>query len=136
MNDYKTIARKYVLCEEPFENVYEQGEFKGFALEMRVPNYRGLRLSLVGGIRILVDDIEYPQDSLRITSGGETYLFEELCTVAQGYWRFTEPIRVLVCCDKPLDKGVHKVEAYAAIRITYHNEVIYEGGSCELTIKE
>ena len=49
------LFEKYIICEDGFGNLYdEKGECTGFQLKVRLPYYRGVRLSLIDDLRITV----------------------------------------------------------------------------------
>ncbi|MBG0787288.1 MAG: hypothetical protein H0S79_19530 [Anaerolineaceae bacterium] len=128
------VPRKYVLCEEDFRNVESDGEIQGFQLKVRIPEYRGLPLSLIGGLKIIVDGIEYSEDEIFITSEGETFALTEIETVSTTYWLFEEPIIVTVK-GEGLSKGIHRVETYVALRISYMPFETYAGNGLDLEIR-
>ena len=69
------LFEKYIICEDGFGNLYdEKGECTGFQLKVRLPYYRGVRLSLIDDLRITVDGKTYPRSSITVTLGREKAL--------------------------------------------------------------
>ncbi len=128
------VPRKYILCEEDFMNVEKNGEIFGFQLKVRIPEYRGLPLSLIGGLKIIVDGFEYPENKIYISSEKETFSLKDIETVTTSYWLFEEPITVTVVGEE-LSKGLHHVEVYVALRISYMPFQTYVGNGLDLEIK-
>ncbi|WP_299309120.1 DUF6379 domain-containing protein [uncultured Croceicoccus sp.] len=102
-----------------FSNIGPDEDRTGFCLRIRQPNYRGLRMSLVEGIKVVVDEIEYPAATNLYRLGERTYTFDELDAETQARWPVGTAIEVLV--DKPggLDVGVHLVEIEVLLRHPY-----------------
>ena len=66
------LFEKYIICEDGFGNLYdEKGECTGFQLKVRLPYYRGVRLSLIDDLRITVDGKTYPLSSQKIRNQRE-----------------------------------------------------------------
>lgn len=126
--------RKYVLCEDGFENRIEDGKVTGFNIRMRIPYYRGVPLSLVKDIKVIVDGEEYSRDKIRFTAGGETFTLDEMKTVTRHRWGFGEKAIISVIKPGGLAPGKHRVEAGAIIRVTYMPNADYTGGWADLEL--
>ena len=50
---------KYILCDDPFENVIEDGEVIGFTLKMCEGSYRGTRLSTYEDLMVDLDGEQF-----------------------------------------------------------------------------
>lgn len=102
-----------------FSNTGPDDERTGFCLRIRQPNYRGLRLSLVEGIKVVVDGQEFPAASNRYRIAGHTYSLDELGSETQTRWPVGTAMEVLI--DKPggLEVGVHLVEVEVLLRHPY-----------------
>lgn len=133
--DEVIVKRKFVLCEDGLENLEKDGKPVGFSFCMRIPEYRGLPLALIGGFKVSVDGVEYPESCLSLTAEGETFAFNEIDTVTTTYWLCEEPLIITVNCGKLLEKGPHKVAAYAYVRISYMPFPMYAGEELTLEIK-
>ncbi|HWU02163.1 MAG TPA: DUF6379 domain-containing protein [Novosphingobium sp.] len=91
----------------------------GFTLRLRQPNYRGLRLSLIEGIDIIVDGQTYPAQSNRIVLRGQVYSHAAMAEARDVRWAVGETIAVQV--DRPggLPAGVHEVHCTLRLRHPY-----------------
>ena len=59
-----------MICTELFENVVENGETTGFAFLGRLPYYRGLGLSMVEDILVIVDGEKIELENVRFSVRG------------------------------------------------------------------
>ena len=128
------VPRKYVLCEDGFQRVFTGGRPAGFQVKLRIPEYRGVPLAMLGGVKIAVDGVEYPAESMTVTSEGLSFTFKEMETVTDVYWLVDQPITVTVYTDTPPAPGAHKVSAYAAVRISYMPFDMYAGEEKNLVL--
>ena len=127
-------SRKYVLCEDGFENRIEDGQITGFNVKMRIPYYRGVPLSLIKDLLVVIDGVEYGRDKLRFHVGGLCFTPDEMKTVVRHRWEFGEKATVEVLKPGGLAPGKHRVEAYAALRITYMPRAELTGGWADLEL--
>jgi hypothetical protein len=102
-----------------FSNLGEAGDRIGFRLRLRQPNYRGMRLSLIEGIEVVVDGEHFAAAGNRVVLGGRTFDRDALDAETETRWPVGETIDVLV--DKPggLVPGVHQVETIVWMRHPY-----------------
>ena len=64
---------KYLIVAEEFKNVMEGGKVTGYQFGLRLPNYRGVVLSLVGHSEIKVDGETVPSGNMTVTLHGKTF---------------------------------------------------------------
>lgn len=114
-----------------FRNIQRDGQIVGFELRVRLPSYRGLRLSLIDGVSVKVNDELFEYECNRIALHGREYALDQLREETTDRWAIDEVATVRV--DKPggLPAGVHKVEVGIRIRqsyvpIEYQPTVIWE----------
>jgi|ERR1700756_784927 hypothetical protein len=109
----------YMICDDGFRNVVENGRVIGFQLNMRLANYRGYILSQIEDIRISVDGESIPRDDIRFTIGGRTYTLKQMEEVVDNRWELRQI--ATVTCLKPggLKAGEHEVAAEEHIRASY-----------------
>ena len=109
----------YMLREEGFCNVVENGATVGFQLHMRLANYRGYLLSQIEDIRISVDGDAVPREAIRFSIGGKTYTLDEMETVVDNRWEIRQVATVTCLRKGGLAPGVHEVTAEEHIRASY-----------------
>ncbi|UYY78544.1 DUF6379 domain-containing protein [Sphingomonas sp. R1] len=102
-----------------FSNLGPEGARTGFRLRLRQPNYRGMRLSLIEGVDVVVDGERFAAADNRILFRGRTYGLADLDGETETRWPVGETIDVLI--DRPggLVPGVHQVETILWMRHPY-----------------
>ncbi|HAL74942.1 MAG TPA: hypothetical protein DCM45_07660 [Clostridiales bacterium] len=113
------MYEKYILCKDSLQNISQNGETTGFSLQIRIPYYRGVPLSMVEDLKVVIDSTEYRGDALRFTVGGGTFSLAEMPTVTFFRWEFGEKATLQVSKAGGLPAGDHKVEVYVLLRISY-----------------
>jgi hypothetical protein len=110
---------RYIICEHDFRNVVSAGEVVGFQLRTRLPYYRGLGLSMVEDIAILIDGQPIPREALSLTVHGNTYALSEMETEYVDRWEFGEEAVLIARFPGGLAAGLHKVDLTHTLRISY-----------------
>lgn len=102
-----------------FDNLGPAGARTGFRVRLRQPNYRGMRLSLLEGIEVIVDGERFPAETNRILIDGREYGQAELDGQTAQRWPVGATLDVLI--DRPggLAPGVHLVETVILLRHPY-----------------
>jgi len=108
---------KYILIEDTLRTVDEDGTRA--AVDVRMPYYRGLGLSMVEGVDLTVDGTPVPVDATSFTVRGTTYTFNDLPDALDDRWEMGEPARIDFEVGSPLEKGEHTVSAGVRLRISY-----------------
>ena len=129
------MNEKYMICEDGFENVVENGQITGFRLLTRIPYYRGIPLSLIDDIELWVDGEQMPRASLRFsTLSGYTFSLDEMETVTKYRWEYGEKARLSVIRPGGLTPGQHKVELKVALRISYFPKGSFSKATADLVM--
>lgn len=91
----------------------------GFAVQARLPYYRGLGLSMVEDIAVTIDGEKVPRENVRFSVRGNSWSLDEMGTEYGDRWNFGEKARILV--EKPggLAAGDHDVEVGIRMRVSY-----------------
>jgi hypothetical protein len=110
------MFERYVICEEGFKNVSEKGQVTGFQLRLRIANWRGLPLSLIEDVRVNVDGVSFPRDTVRVTVGGHTFTLDEMIPRSDVRWQFDELATVTILKPGGLTQGIHEVAVVEQIR--------------------
>jgi hypothetical protein len=111
------VFDKYIVCEEGFR-ARPDGR-PGGRLEVRMPYYRGLFLSMVEAVDLTVDGIAVPPERTTFTVHGNTYSFEEMPTVTDDRWEMGERAVLAFETDRPLVPGEHDIAVSVRLRISY-----------------
>lgn len=113
------MLEKYMFPKESVKNVIKDGAAIGFELQVGIPYYRGVMLSMIDTLTVKYDEIIFTQDQLTFTVGGMTHMFDEMATMTTLRWEFGEMATVFVPLKGGFDLGIHRVEVSVAIRMSY-----------------
>jgi len=110
---------KYMVSRDDIQSVVENGVGKGFTLQLRIPYYRGVSLSLVEDIQVKFNNRLFTRDELTFSVAGETFTFAEMATVTTIRWEFGEKATVFVPLPGGIPLGLHRIEISVTIRVSY-----------------
>ena len=107
---------KYIVCEENFRSL-DDG-VPGGVVEVRMPYYRGLGLSMVEAVDLTVDGRRIDPASLSVTVNGHRYAFGELAGKGDEYWFTTDPAVLHVPVETSPGRS-HRVQLLLGLSIPY-----------------
>ena len=110
---------KYMICEEGFQNVVENGVVVGFQFGARLPYYRGLGLSMVEDIGINVDGEVIPREQILFSVRGRTWTLAQMENEIEERWEMGEVAALIVKREGGLSSGEYKIELMEQLRISY-----------------
>ena len=110
---------RYLICEDGFANVFEDGKVAGFQLKVRITYYRGVALSLVEGFDVTIDGKKYRRDRMRFSVGDRSFTLDEMETAVNDRWEFGEPATLTIFEPGGLAPGKHEIEVFEHLRISY-----------------
>jgi len=110
----------YVISDDGFENVVKDGKIIGYQLKTRIAYYRGVPLSMVDKIELVVDDQPVPSEKIRFTVGEDTFTLKEMETVTSVKWEFGQQATIFVDQPGGLSKGEHKIFLSQTTRVAYY----------------
>ena len=100
-------------------NTVVDGAVIGYELQTNITYYRGIPLSMVEFIKVEVDGVEAPVESIRISvDQNDWFTLKEAETVTTYKWEYGEPLYVRVL-GEGLTSGTHKVKLTVATRTAY-----------------
>lgn len=108
---------KYIVCDDSLR-ARDDGR-PGGEVEVRMPYYRGLFLSMVEAVDLVVDDRPIPADRTTFTVHGATYTFAEMPHVTDDRWEMGERAVLAFETDEPLAPGAHDIAVTVRLRISY-----------------
>ena len=108
-----------MICADLFENVVENGETIGFAFLGRLPYYRGLGLSMIEDIAVSVDGEAAAREDVRFSVRGKTYTLDQMESVYDDRWNFSEKAKIIVLRAGGLTPGNHRIEFAVRMRVSY-----------------
>lgn len=111
----------YAFTPGSFRQVTQDGEVVGFEMDTRIPYYRGIPLSMVDEVRVLVDGEAVPSQDIRFTAdaGAHWFTLEEMWTVASMRWEYRNEATVRVLRQGGLPAGEHEITLYIRVRVAY-----------------
>lgn len=111
----------YVFTPDSYRPVIEDGLTVGFEMDTRIPYYRGIPLSVVDDVRVVVDGEQVPPEDIRFTADGGAHWFtlEEMWTVASFRGEYRNEATVRVLREGGLSAGEHEITLYIRVRVEY-----------------
>jgi Domain of unknown function (DUF6379) len=109
-----------VISDDGFMNVVKDGKVIGFQLKTRIAYYRGVPLSMVDKIELVVDDQPVPSEKICFSVGDETFTLKEMETVTSTKWEFGQQATLFVDQFGGLSKGEHKLFLSQTTRVAYY----------------
>lgn len=110
---------QHMICEETLRNLREDAVVTGFAFDVRITTYRGLRLSLVEPFDVVVDGVEIPSEDVLFQLRGRRYSIAEMAREVSVRWEFGERATLVVRRPGGLSPGSHEIELTETLRISY-----------------
>jgi hypothetical protein len=108
---------QYIVCEEGFR-ARDDGATGG-VIEVRMPYYRGLTLSMVEAVDLVLDGTPVPPSRTTFTVHGNTYTFDQLPGTTDDRWEMGERAELAFETDEPLAQGEHDIAVSVRLRISY-----------------
>ncbi|MPQ99725.1 hypothetical protein GB931_17725 [Modestobacter sp. I12A-02628] len=108
---------QYIVCEEGFR-ARDDGRAGG-VVEVRMPYYRGLTLSMVEAVDLVLDGRPVPPADTTLTVHGNTYAPDQLGRTTDDRWEMGERAQLAFLTDEPLAPGEHDVAVAVRLRISY-----------------
>jgi len=102
-----------------FRNHGPVGARTGFEVRLRVPNYRGMRLSLLDGVDVTVDGEHFTYEITRLILGGTSYDLAAMRDATTVRWAMEQAGTVVVPKAGGLQPGIHEVKVAARLRSPY-----------------
>ena len=113
------MFNKYMILTRDFRNVGDPGRITGFQVKIRIPYYRGVRLSLIEAVDLTVDGETFDRSQMTFSTNGRTYTFDELEKTTDTEWAFGEPATLSVTKPGGLVSGMHTLQLGIVIRKSY-----------------
>ena len=127
--------QKYLLSNDPIANKVENGETTGFTLKLFYPNYRGMYLSYINDIMVVVDGVQYRGPDITLTLRSGSYTLSDMQTCAFSRWNYAEPGEIFVRLPGGLKPGPHRIEAGVNARGYLGTKDEYTGGWRDIVIE-
>ncbi|WP_321814167.1 MULTISPECIES: C-glycoside deglycosidase beta subunit domain-containing protein [unclassified Paraburkholderia] len=112
---------KYIICENSLRPRAGNDAAAGFSLELRLPYYRALGLSMVEKIALTIDGETVPVERMTLNVEDGAFAVADLGKVDDARWGFGEVARLDVegVTLKATTEGGHDVQVEQHLRISY-----------------
>jgi hypothetical protein len=105
---------KYIVCEDSFRRDGDR-----VVLDVRMPYYRGLGLSMVEAVNVSIDGEQISSEATSFTVHGNMYTFAQLPDITDDRWEMGERAQLHVRPSSRLADGEHEVTVDVRLRISY-----------------
>ncbi|PMC39314.1 hypothetical protein CJ195_05120 [Bacillus sp. UMB0899] len=113
------MFEKYLISEKTFYNVEKRGEIVGYKVGLRIPYYRGITLSCINEINLIIDGKSISHDDMTVEVETGSFPYSEISTVINNRWEMTEEAVIFVRAPGGLEDKEHTIEAFVSLRISY-----------------
>jgi hypothetical protein len=111
------VFDQYIICDDSLRA--SDTDDHAYEIDVRMPYYRGLGLSMVEGVDLVVDGRPVPAGATTFRVHGNSYRMTDLPGVLDDRWEMGEPAQIGFTLDEPLARGDHQVAAAVRLRISY-----------------
>ncbi|GAA3340177.1 hypothetical protein GCM10017714_18840 [Curtobacterium pusillum] len=109
----------YVFTEGSARNVLTGSGTDAFQVETLITYYRGIPLSMVHAIELVVDGVDVPQGEILISPNNQDWFtLDEATTVTTYRWEYGTPLFIR-WLNGGLSGGEHEVTLRLKIRVAY-----------------
>jgi hypothetical protein len=109
----------YFLMTRGFKNVVERGVTLGYQINIRIPYYRGVFLSLIDNLSLSVDEQRIPPEQITLSVCGRSFTFAEMQQAENVRWDYGAPAALRVARSGGLSPGIHTIEVGMLVRKAY-----------------
>ncbi len=113
------MYEKYLIQTQGFRNVSENGSVVGFEVSIRLAYYRGIALTLINGLKLIVDGEVFEGEQLRLRVAGRSFSMAELAREEQLRWEFDQSATLRVSKAGGLAPGSHRLQVLQTIKPAY-----------------
>jgi hypothetical protein len=114
-----SMFEKYLICDDSLRNIEHDGRVVGFSFEARLGYYRGLGLSMVEKLDVVVDGVPVPRDLVRFRDGDRDLTMMELEQAYDRRWEFGAKATITVMQPGGIKPGRHRLDLTEVLRISY-----------------
>jgi hypothetical protein len=112
----------HILTEHDCRSVWEHGKKVGYCVNLTINYYRGLPISCIDEITLVVDGEKVDPENMLVQHRGREYpylfILSDDCPT-DFYWVFGDYLRVVVKKPGGIDQGIHHVRLTLGTRRSY-----------------
>jgi len=110
---------KYIIDAASLHNTGPADAPTGFAFVSKLGYYRGLGLSMIEDLQVLIDGEAVARDAVRFDEGPGPLSLAEMETAYDRRWAFGAPATIHVALPGGFPKGEHRLGLQQRLRISY-----------------
>ncbi len=110
---------KYLIGAESVRNIGPESARTGFAFDARLGYYRGIGLSMIEDLAVVVDGVAEPRHAVRFHAGNKILTLDEMETAYDLRWHFGEWATISVVKPGGLAPGEHRLGLTERLRVSY-----------------
>ena len=113
---------KQILSDANARSVWANGKKYGYQFQVTINYYRGLPISCIDQITMVIDGEQVPYEQMYVQHRGYEWpyldILKDTCPT-DIYWLFGEPITVLVKNGDGIEQGIHHCKLTLGTRRSY-----------------
>lgn len=124
----------HILSDEGCQSLWEHGKKIGYCVNLKINYYRGLPMSCIDEITLVVDGEPVAPEQMLLQHNGREFPYLDILKddfSTEFYWIFGEKLRVVVKRDGGLPQGRHSVKLTLGTRRSYTPTMV---ATCEKTL--
>jgi hypothetical protein len=125
---------RHMFNPKGFKNTVVDGNTVGFQFDFKIQYYRGVTLSIIRNIEVMVDEEEFAREDICFSIRGEKFTLEEMRTVIDYRWLFGEWATITVRKEGGLAKGKHHIKSIQTIAPSYMPMILVNPGEYDFEI--
>ena len=110
---------KEIIKKETFRNEYINGKKNGFAFDVQLAYYRGLYLSCIENLEIILDGEAIPEETVTFELKGKEMPVYRVKMSVSEFWSQTCPATIHILKKGGIAPGEHELELKLMLRIPY-----------------
>lgn len=108
-----------VFKQDTCKNFSIDNEVKGYELETLITYYRGIPLSMIENVALVIDGVKEEAPIYVSTDQEDWFTLDEIPTVVDYKWEYGDSLYIRVMKDGGLSAGAHEVTLKIAVRTAY-----------------
>jgi len=108
-----------VICEDSLRNTKIKDYIDGFSLDIRINYYRGLQVSCISEISLVVDGEKISDENICFAINGKSFSLSELPYLFAEFWNIHDRATLYVEKEGGLEEGEHDIQLTLHFRSPY-----------------
>lgn len=108
-----------VIVSNTLENIVVNNQPIGFKFDIRLSDYRGMYLSCIKAMKLVVDGKSYDPSLVRLCVNNKEFIESQLPSLTSEYWHLLDQATIKVIDLEGLNKGKHTIDLTLDFRVPY-----------------